>query len=506
MKELARIQEKRRQSGSAGLGKFRDPIEWENSLKGLRPSSPAWRCVIRAFYGSPLTSEELDLFLILSGGREPPKGGIREIEVVAGRRGGKSETIARVALFEALHGGHERFLAPGQVGLIPVISALREQSAEIIRYAEGLARRSEFAPRIIGQTQKTLRLDTRIEIRVMSADAIAVSGGTAVCVIRDEWAKWPGEEAAMSDADIEDSLRPAMAPVVGAPIRRMIGITSAYVESGMAYKTEQECFGKSDAQTLVVRGSTATFNPSIDRAFLEAERRKNPRIFLREYGDEESGPVWQPAVTESWFGLAAIDKSIQKGVESRKPLRDPRYTIAIDQAFKSDRFACSVVHSEEELNKPTRYVQDRIVAWQAESSDEPLSSHAMARNVAAICREFGQMTVYADQHAFTPLREVFADYGIDLIERPWLATGRKDEDSKSDKFKKVRDGMANGTVLLLDDNAQTKEFQRIKGRLQQSGGESIQAGAGKDDRVFATVLAIHEAMAGGEVGVFDVGW
>lgn len=490
---------------------FRDPIEWESSLRDaagqpIRPSSPAWRAVIKAFYGTALDDEEHELFLRLSGGREPPEGGFVELLVVAGRRAGKSETISRIALFEALYGGHQRSLAPGQLGLIPVISARTYQSLEVLNYVRGLARLPAIRDRLVRFPRNSVQLDTNIAVRVMAADAIAVSGGTAVMLIRDEWAKWPGDEAQMSDQDIEDSLRPALAPVEGAPTRRLVGITSAFIESGLAWRTERDEFGITDAPTVVVRGSTALFNPNIDRAFLAREKRKKPRIYLREYGDEKQGPVWQPTITESWFGSAVIDRAIEQGVVERPARPDLHYTIAIDQAFASDRFAAQVCHLEERHGRRPVAVQDCVRAWAAESKDEPLSSHEMAREVKALCERFDQWTVFCDQYAYVPLRDIFALYGIALVERPWAATDTKDTPSKATKFKRVRDGMRDGDVVLVANDEQTKEFQRIRGKLQQSGGETIAAGKGKDDMVSAAILGLFEAMTDLGPHPVEVGW
>src|SRR4051812_6212994 len=116
----------------------RDPIAWEATLP-VRASSPAWRAAIRALYGTALDPDELALFRELAGLEFPRAGGYDEFEAVVGRRGGKSETIARLAVYEGRHGGHERALAPGQVGVIAVISPLREQSQEILNFVRGLA-------------------------------------------------------------------------------------------------------------------------------------------------------------------------------------------------------------------------------------------------------------------------------------------------------------------------------------------------------------------------------
>lgn len=490
--------------------KFADPIAWEETLLGVRPSSPAWRVVIKAVYGTPLNEAELALFRHLSGGLEPPVGGVDESEVVGGRRGGKSDTIARVAMFEAVHGGHEIALAPGQTGIIPVISPLREQSQEILGYARGLAEHKAVKRHVAKVTGDAIEFKTGIAIKVMTADAVALSGPTVVCAIRDEWAKWPGPESVMPDTEIENSLRPALAPVMGAPRRRLFGITSAYLEEGLAYETEQRWFGKPDAPVLVFRGDTTTFNPNIDRAWLARERLRNERVFLREYGTPETGPVWQPAITTGWFGDAVIEKSVDCGREQTAPAGH-HYSVAIDQAFKADRFAIAVAHAEfrpGDLQKfngfPIGHVDDHkaepvpvaIVdyahAWRAPKGGT-MSVEERAQDVAAIARLYGTTRVYCDQFAAEPLKIVFARYGIQLEERPWTGS------SKPLRFRAVRDGMADGNVRLPDNKELVREFHNIQGRLLRSGGESIEAHRGGDDMVSAAVLALSEAQVSARV-------
>lgn len=307
---------------------FRNPIEWESTLP-IRPSSPAWVATIKALYGTPLDEAELDLFRLLSGGLEPGPAGYTEALAVVGRRGGKSESIARVATFEAVHVGHEVALAPGQRGLVVVISPLRDQSQEILNYAKGLAGLAEVKPYVDSITRDEVSFTNGIAIKVLTADAVAVSGPTVVCAIRDELAKFPGDDSACPDFEIDASLRPALAPVVGAPPRRLIGITSAYLQSGIAYETDRDHYGQ-PGPVLVLRGDTTTFNPNIDRDWLARERtRVGASVFLREYGTPETGPVWQAAITDGWFG-DVVDRSIDKGIKQRSPKKHVHYCIAID--------------------------------------------------------------------------------------------------------------------------------------------------------------------------------
>jgi len=461
--------------------RFADPIAWERTLP-IRPSSPAWQATVRALYGTLTDPAELELFRSLAG-RDAPPGGADEFLVVAGRRGGKSETIARIATFEACHGGHAVALAPGQVGLIPIISPLREQSGEILRYVTGLAALPQVRRFVDGEpTRDGVRFRTGVEIRVMTADAVALSGPTVVCAIRDEFAKHPGAESSMPDHVVEAALRPALAPVVGAPRRRLIGITSAYIRDGLAYETDRDHYGRADSGVLVVRGSTSTFNPAIDAAWLARERRRiSERVFAREYLAE-----WQDAITQGWFG-DVIDRCIDVGRESSDPIAGELYFCAIDAAFKGDKFALAIAHLEHRGARPI-VVLDRVDSWQASGGEALNVAHTVAE-VSQIIHEY-RARAYADQFSFVPLRELFAQQGVDLTEVTWTQT------SKPQMFGRVRAGMTDGAVRLCDDRELIGEFHSIQGKLLRSGGERLEARIGHDDLVHASVMALFLAEDG----------
>lgn len=460
------------------MSTFADPIAWEASLP-IRPSSRAWRVTIQGgVYGTPLDEEDTALFAQLSGGRLPPEGGAAEFLGVIGRRGGKSETIARLATFEGIYGGHEVALAHGQTGLIPVISPLREQSQEILGYVRGLAVLPQVRRFVDGEpTRDGVAFKNGIAIRIMTADAVNVSGPTVVTAIRDEWAKWPGAESAMPDRAIEDALRPALAPVKGAPRRRLIGITSAYIRDGLAFETERDHYGKPDAPVLVVRGTTAEFNPNIDRAWLARERsRVGERVFAREYLAQ-----WQDAVTQGWFGADVVDQCIDRDRVRSAPVQGIHYEAAIDAAFRGDLFALAIAHREEPTDAPARVIVDGVWVWSG-SSGTPLPVEDTVGATVDILRTYNVRSVFADQYSVDPLREAYSRKGIYLAEAPWTAT------TKPARFGVVRGAMSSGLVRLPNDPPLIREFHGIQGRLLRTGGEQIEArGGGRDDRVHAVV-------------------
>jgi hypothetical protein len=463
---------------------MRDPIEWEATL-GIRPSSPAWRAAVKALYGSELSPDELALFIELSGGQQPPAGGTDEFLGVIGRRGGKSETIARLSAYEAMHGGHAAALAPGQIGLIPIISPLREQSGEILRYVKGLCQLPSVKPFVASETADSATFITGVRIQVLTADAVNVSGATVVTAVRDEWAKFPGDDSTMPDREIDNSLRPALAPVRGAPRRRLIGITSAYIQDGLAYETDRDHYGVADADVLVVRGTSQQFNPALDEKWLAKEQRRvGSAVYAREYEG-----IWQPAIVDSWFGADAIEQCVNRQRPAvLEPQDEYRYYGSIDPAFTGDGYALAICHREHRDDSPPVTVIDGVWCWKAERGRR-LSSASIAAKVGRIVRSYGA-ALWCDNHHYESLIDIYRPEDIRLREAKWSTS------NKAPKFWRYRDALQAKLIELPPDHPTIREHHAVRGEWLRSGTERIAARTGQhDDRVDACVIAATEAMA-----------
>ena len=69
---------------------FKDPATWA-----------AWRSFLAALFGLSMTPDQLDTFRQCTGREHPPEGGANTAFLVCGRRGGKSFTLATIAVFLA---------------------------------------------------------------------------------------------------------------------------------------------------------------------------------------------------------------------------------------------------------------------------------------------------------------------------------------------------------------------------------------------------------------------
>lgn len=459
----------------------RDPIEWEDAI-GLRPSTPAWRATVRAIYGSPLTDEETALLGRLSGGAGAPEGGSTDFLGVVGRRGGKSSTIARVAVFEALYGGHAVALEPGQVGTFAVVCPKREQAAELLRYVAGLAGLPSVRPFVDGKpTTDSVLFKTAVAVSVMTADSTTSRGFTYVGLVADELGFWPDGDAAQSDQQILDAMLPGMLPIAGAPPRRFLAITSANLEEGVAWETYRTCFGKRDASSFVVSGTTLDFNPDADRAELAKQQKKRPAAYLREY---ES--VWGGVVESGFFPPEAVAACTTKaGTFKVAELAQSRLFAAIDAAFISDRFALALARLTD-----TGIVEIvGVWVWGAPKGQN-LSAKTTAESIATMLIPLGVRTVAADQHAFAPLEERFREAGLYLEQHAWTAQ------NKPDTYRSFRSDLIDGRVSLPDDAELRKELGAIRAKARKTGGESIEARRGHDDRVSAVALAYSRVAHG----------
>ena len=98
----------------------------------------AWRAFCRALMGEPLGEAELELYRACTGRTAPPAVPFREACIIAGRRGGKSRTLALLATYLAVFRDYAPHLAAGEVATIAILAANRDQARPTLRFILGL--------------------------------------------------------------------------------------------------------------------------------------------------------------------------------------------------------------------------------------------------------------------------------------------------------------------------------------------------------------------------------
>ena len=176
---------------------IRQALEDPNLLGAVLegPSWQAWRAILIATMGEPLTEDELEIFTKFTGRKVAPTQRVDELWCAVGRRGGKSRAMAALAIYLAGLCDHRDRLDRGERGVVLLIAPDMKQAKVLLNYAEGAL---EFTPMLkqllANRTADTLTLTTGITLEVRSASFRRIRGVTCVAVLADECAFWMSDE------------------------------------------------------------------------------------------------------------------------------------------------------------------------------------------------------------------------------------------------------------------------------------------------------------------------
>src|SRR5690349_18344062 len=142
------------------------------------PSWLAWRSLLIAAMGEKLSPEERTIFTELTQRPHEPGRPVEELVCVIGRRGGKSRAISVLAAYIAGLCTHPS-LAPGEQGVVLVVSPDQRQAAICLNYINANFDRSPLLAQLIrNRTQKSLNLKNKVSVVVRSSDFKRIRGST----------------------------------------------------------------------------------------------------------------------------------------------------------------------------------------------------------------------------------------------------------------------------------------------------------------------------------------
>ena len=169
-----------------------------------------WRTILKAAFGLELNRDEAISFASVAGSRRPPTKRVRELWAIIGRRGGKSRIAAALAVFIAAFTQHR--LAPGEVGMVLVLAASRDQAQVVFAYIKGFLEASPILRKEISSiTAHEIVLRNGIVIAVHSTSFRTIRGRTLIACVFDEIAFWKDEFSATPDIETYR----AVLPVIG---------------------------------------------------------------------------------------------------------------------------------------------------------------------------------------------------------------------------------------------------------------------------------------------------
>jgi hypothetical protein len=433
-----------------------DAVRDENLL-GAALGNPApwetWIAVLKASFHERLSRHERRAFDAVAGGRKPPSERVRELIAIVGRGGGKSRMAALIAAYVATCIDHSAQLAPGETGLILILAMSQAEAGIVFGYVEAFLRASPIlAARIEGVTATEIRLRGNIVVAVHSNSFRTIRGRTLICTIFDEAAMWRSDESANPDTEVYTSVLPSLIRTRGL----LVIISTGYRRAGLLYGKWKANFGNaSDPGVLVVRGSTADFNPTFDRARIEAAKAADP---------EAAEAEWMGGFRSDLadFVSAAVLERCVGPYDEIPPLQGCRYVGFVDPSGGAqDSFCMAIAHRDRES---TAIVIDRL-----EEAVPPFSPEDVVRSYARVLKHYDVRSVMGDRFGGDWVRERFAKAQIG-----YCATTRV----KSDLYQNLLPLLHSGQIVLPNNARLLNQICTLERRTRAGGRDSIDHGPG----------------------------
>ncbi|MFC1777028.1 hypothetical protein ACFL3I_06780 [Pseudomonadota bacterium] len=422
------------------------------------PTWATWRVLLSGFYGLALTETERGIFETLTKRAESPKVACSELWMVIGRRGGKSQMAALLAVFEACFNDHAARLSPGEVATIMVLAADRKQARVCTRYISGLLNSNPMLKRLIlKEGQESIELSNRSVIEVGTASFRSVRGYTLACVIADEIAFWRSDESANPDKEIISALRPALTTLSG----KLIALSSPYSKRGELFRTYQKHFGKPGG-ILVAQAETLRMNPTIPIHTVYFAMERDPEAASAEFMALFRSDLEQFLLREV-VDLAVRSSPLELPYDKRH-----KYTAFVDPAGGgADSFTLAIGHKEGEAT-----VIDVLRARRGVPAE-------ITAGYAALLKTYNIRKVTGDKYGGSWPSTEFEKHGIkyDPSQKP-----------KSGLYLDLLPALNSGRVELPPDTRLVNELLGLERRTARSGKDSIDHPPGGHDDL-ANVIA-----------------
>lgn len=424
----------------------------------------AWRALLAAFYGLPLSDDERATLEAITGRAGPFEGAFGELWLAIGRRGGKSQIAALVAVYEALFRDHSAKLAPGEVATVMAIAADRKQARSVMRYVTGLVNGNAMLARsVVRENLEAIEFDNRTVIEVHTASFRSVRGYTLGAVIADEIAFWH-IDGANPDKDIITALRPALA-TLGGPL---LALSSPYAKRGILWDTYKRHFGGDSDRVLVAQAPSRTMNPNLPQSVIDDALQDDPEAARAEYLAEFRGDI-----------ASFIDPELVERATRRRPLELPPregvqyFAFADPNGGGADEYTLAICHAEDELT-----VVDMVRGRNGSPAE-------ITAEFAGILKSYGIASVTGDRYAGAWPRDEFQKHGVTYETSPL---------DRSQIYLEFMARLNSEAVILPPCNRTQRQFIALERRTSRAGRDTIDhPPGGHDDRANAVAGAVTVA-------------
>lgn len=426
-----------------------------------------WRTLLSGFHGLPLADDELKDWQLLTGRESAPQQAFDELWLVVGRRGGKTQGAAILAVEAAFFHDYTDRLSPGEVATVMILAADKKQARSAFRYISGLIESNPMMRQMVErETTESIELANRVNIEVHAASFRNVRGYSVPLVIADEIAFWRSEDSANPDREILNALRPALASMNG----KLVALSSPYAKRGELWETYRRSYATDDTEVLVAQADTRTMNPTLPQSFIDAAYRRDPASAKTEYGAQFRDDI------SSFIAVEAL-----QAVTRSSPLIIPYNSKNQYQAFidatggGADEYSLAIGHKENGL-----LVVDLVEGRRGVPAE-------ITAEYAALLKSYRVQKVHGDRYAGSWVSDEFQTHGVKLL---------VSEQPKSGLYVDALAAINSGQVELPPDKTMLNQFQNLERRTSRAGRDSIDHAPGAhDDRANAVAGLIAHCKA-----------
>lgn len=302
----------------------------------------------------------------------------RELDLVAGRRGGKSTLSACISCYELYklikRGDPSNFYGfPPETDISIINVAPTDEQADVVfNMLLSMVKNCPFLrDRSINQTQTYFNLQTdadrlflgkrqraSVTARTGGCSSNSLRGRNAIVVVMDEFAHFIDNSGRFSGSEVYKALTPSTTTFERDG--KIICISSPYAKYGAFWDRYNQSFQEPDT-TLMFKMYSALMNPAIDSSILRTERRRDKIGFVCEYGAEFSDSVVAWIEDEKAFRNCVTTKTRSPRGQVGTP-----YFMGVDLGIKNDGTAVAIVHRDPKTKK---IILDYATVWFSGSSD-----------------------------------------------------------------------------------------------------------------------------------------
>lgn len=410
-------------------------------------------------------------------------GRYREVILALGRRSGKSLMAALIAVHDAAFRDLTAYLRQGEARNVVCVASSREQARLLLTYCRELVAGSPLLRDLVetdsgdSLTIRQPHTGARVSIRALPCSARSGRGLAISSLVCDELSHWTSESEGFQCQDrVVGSLRPALAQFQSHS--RLLVLSTPWGRSDLFFRLFEQASSGEHSDMLAVTLPTRDVNVTLDQAFFDAERAKDPETFRGEYGAEFL------ASGASFLGHERITAAVDPDRFELPPDVVVSPVAALDVAFAKDPFALAIVGRDPEDRGRLRLVLAR--SWRPDG--EELGFTAVLGEVSEICKRHGVRRVVVDQHASVPVREFLQRQGLLAEERT------ASQASKSQVFQTLKALLYSGRIELYPHAELIAELARLEVNYQAGGGSvrTPRLGGSHCDLAVAVALACAE--------------